>query len=108
MATQTVAFRASEEEKNYIYDLTGSLKVPLSKFFKDLCKDMMNGNITYDGNRFTGKTDSIPVSKEPAAQEEKVDLSELFTIAQNRRATAQSVLNNALKPYRASSFTRSV
>ncbi len=108
MATQTVAFRASEEEKNYIYDLTGSLKVPLSKFFKDLCKDMMNGNITYDGNRFAGKTDSIPASRGPATQEEKVDLSELFTIAQSRRATAQSVLNNALQPYRASSYTQSV
>ena len=106
MATQTVAFRVAEEEKNYIYDLTGSRNVPLSKFLKDLCRDLQNGEITYDGNGFKAKCEckhqnSAEISPLKA---DDVDLSELYSLAEDRRVTPQSILNNALRPYRRKNF----
>ena len=104
MATQTVAFRVSEEEKNYIYDLTGNLGVPLSKFLKDLCHDLQNGEITYDGTGFKAKCkcEHQKTAEISPLNAEDIDLTELRKIASSRRATPQSVLDNALKPYRCS------
>ena len=109
MATQTVAFRVAEEEKNYIYDLTGSLSVPLSKFLKDLCHDLQNGEITYDGTKFKAKCEckhqkSAEISPLNA---DDIDLTELRAIAADRRVTPQSVLNNALKPYKRGNVVQS-
>ncbi len=98
MATQTVAFRVSEEEKNYIYDLTNECGAPLSKFLKDLCRDLQNGNITYDGNCFKAGAEN-PAEISPLNADD-IDLTELRKIASSRRVTPQSVLDNALKPYR--------
>ena len=98
MAKQTVAFRVSEEEKNYIYDLVDSFSVPLSKFFGDFCRSMMNGLVTYDGNEFKGKSEP-KVEAKPTINN-GIDLSELFKIAELRRETPESLLSNALRPYR--------
>lgn len=110
MATQTVAFRVSEEEKNYIYDLTGSRNVPLSKFLKDLCRDLQNGEITYDGNGFKAKCECKhqKTAEISPLNADDIDLTELRAIAHGRRVTPQSVLNNALKPYKRGNFAQSV
>ena len=105
MAKQSVGFRVMEETKNYIYDLTGSLSVPLGKFLDDLCEQMMNGDITYDGTKFKAKSDNTPKSAEISPlNADEMDLTELMEIANDRRVTPQSILNNALRPYRRKNF----
>lgn len=110
MATQTVAFRVTEEEKNYIYDLTGSLSVPLSKFLKDLCRNLQNGEVTYDGVNFKAKCECKhqKSAENSPLNAEDIDLTELREIAADRRVTPQSILNNALKPYKRGNFTQGV
>lgn len=106
MGMQTVGFRITEEEKNYLYDLTGSRGVPISKFLRDLIENLQDGTVTYDGTGFKAKADVIPVHAEEVAavKNEDVDLTELMDIAASRRVTPQSILNNALRPYRSKSY----
>ncbi len=95
MAT-TVSFRVTEDEKKYLYDLIEGLEVPVSKFLKDAIRDLMAGKLTYDG-------ESIKVTANNSTSTTKiegVDITELLNIAKKRSVTPQSVLNNALKPYR--------
>ena len=95
MAT-TVSFRVTEDEKKYLYDLIEGLEVPVSKFLKDAIRDLVAGKLTYDG-------ESIKVTANNSTSTTKiegVDITELLNIAKKRSVTPQSVLNNALKPYR--------
>lgn len=95
MAT-TVSFRVAEDEKKYLYDLIEGLEVPVSKFLKDAIRDLMAGKLTYDG-------ESIKVTANNSTSTTKiegVDITELLNIAKKRSVTPQSVLNNALRPYR--------
>lgn len=112
MAKQTVAFRVSEQEKNYIYDLTGSLGVPLSKFMSDLHASLKNGDVNYDGNKFSGVNTEIEGANTNVncqvtveGNPEGLNLDELYSIAKSRRVTPQSILDNALRPYRGKNFT---
>lgn len=105
MAKESIAFRVQAEDKAYIYDLTGSLNVPVSKFLEDLCEDMKNGRIAYNGKGFSAKGESKGVTPQKSAEisplnADDIDLTELRAIAADRRVTPQSVLNNALKPYK--------
>ena len=109
MSKQSVGFRVQEETKSYIYDLTGSLSVPLGKFLDDLCEQMKNGDITYDGTKFKAKCDCKSVNTKKSAEisplnADELDLTELLEIANDRRVTPQSILNNALRPYRRKNF----
>lgn len=112
MAKESIAFRVQAEDKAYIYDLTGSLNVPVSKFLEDLCEDMRNGRIAYNGKGFSAKGESEGVTPQKTAEisplNAELDLTELKAIADERRVTMQSILNNALRPYRRKNFDSEV
>ena len=96
MSQQTLAVRVQKEDRDYIYDLSGQLNIPVSKIIKDLCAGMRNGNLTYNGEYFGIKDTPAEITKNDLG----VDLTELFRIAKNRRVTPQSILDNMLRPYR--------
>lgn len=97
MAT-TVSFRVTEDEKKYLYDLIERLEVPVSKFLKDAIRDLMAGKLTYDGENIKVTTNNM--NSTTTNKIEGVDITELLDIAKKRSVTPQSVLNNALRPYR--------
>lgn len=97
MAT-TVSFRVTEDEKKYLYDLIEELEVPVSKFLKDAIRDLIAGKLTYDGESI--KASSNNMDSTSTTKIEGVDITELLDIAKKRSVTPQSVLNNALRPYR--------
>lgn len=95
MAKTNVAFRISEEDKAYLYDLAEKNEVTMTKFFEDVCE--LIKSLEYDGNSFKSKeirTDFTPIKKQG-----EVDLDRLFKVAESRRETPQSVLDNALRFY---------
>ena len=96
MAT-TISFRVTEDEKKYLYDLIEGLEVPVSKFLKDAIRDLEAGKLTYNGESIKVAADDSNV---PTTKTEGVDITELLNIAKKRSVTPQSVLNNALRPYR--------
>lgn len=108
MASVSVAFRTSDDVKAYLTGLGA-----LSKVMKSLVESLKAGDITYDQDRFTGKVEVREVEKEVireivkevpvnngAVVHDDVDLSQLYDIAAKRRVTPQSLLENALRPYR--------
>ena len=97
MAT-TVSFRVTEDEKKYLYDLIEELEVPVSKFLKDAIRDLIAGKLTYDGESIKATANNMDSTS--TTKIEGVDITELLDIAKKRSATPQSVLNNALRPYR--------
>lgn len=99
MAT-TVSFRVTEDEKKYLYDLIEGLEVPVSKFLKDAIRDLMAGKLTYDGESIKATANNMGDNSTTTTKIEGVDITELLDIAKKRSVTPQSVLNNALRPYR--------
>ena len=97
MAT-TVSFRVTEDEKKYLYELIEGLEVPVSKFLKDAIRDLMAGKLIYDGESIKATANNMDDTS--TTKIEGVDIAELLDIAKKRSVTPQSVLNNALRPYR--------
>ena len=93
MAKTNVAFRISEEDKAYLYDLAEKNGVTITKFFEDVCELIKRSEYSSDGfkNEVEPKNEVVPVD---------INLDELRKIAEVRRETPQSVLDNALRPYR--------
>lgn len=95
MAKQTLAARINEEDKDYLIEVAEINGVTVPILIENLVANMRNGDINYASKKDGWK--GFEVNQESNTD---LDLSELYQIARQRRVTPQSILDNALRPYR--------
>lgn len=95
MAKETLAARINEEDKKYLIEVAETCEVTVPKLIEDLVAIMRSGDINYVFKKDGWK--GYEVSPELNTD---LDLTELYQIARQRRVTPQSILDNALRPYR--------
>ena len=95
MAKQTLAARINEEDKDYLIEVAEINGVTVPILIENLVANMRDGDINYVSKKDGWK--GFEVNQELNTD---LDLTELYQIARQRRVTPQSILDNALRPYR--------
>lgn len=118
MSSTTLAIRLPTDIKDYLLEMDVSPRQVVT----DLVIGLRDGSIGYDGKGFTIKNNSegcntstteekthdledvmdkaFKAGDETMPAFKDLDASELYAIAKRRRITPQSLLDNALRPYR--------
>lgn len=97
----SVAFRCDETDKEFLYETFGKYGMSITEFMDVLINDLKSGRVIFSGQSF-----SIPDKKTSENNVEKpgelsaLNMTELYKLAEKHRITPQSLLNNALRPYR--------
>lgn len=102
MASTTLAFKATQEARDFIGKLSEKYEVPLSQIMGQFAEQAIRGDFTYNSETgWTCKANTTEESKESLKTpvQDGVDLSRLYYIANKRRITPQSLLDSALRIY---------
>ena len=96
MASTTLAFKATQEARDFIGKLSEKYEVPLSQIMGQFAEQAIRGDFTYNPETGWEKAEQ---TKEPLKIQNGIDLTRLYDIAKKRRITPQSLLDSALRIY---------
>lgn len=104
----SVAFRVDEKDKDFLYGVFGEYGMSVTEFMEVLLNDLKTGEIIFTGKSFSiadKKTLGNPAEKSSEHNfpktDDNINLGELYKLADKHRITPQSLLDSALRPFRA-------